>query len=218
MRKEVKILVVGCALVAAAIAGRIVGTHSSEKELPVFESMALYPDLTMQELTNRAPNILHAKVEKVENTYMYEVAVSLTDNFEEASDTVSYPVTPVTLKVIDVLKGEPEKEYFTYIEMGGITPDFIQQPNGYAMEEGMEVILFLNEEGFGWGEQSIFPVIDGQVILTNRALKDVGGELVSDIETESINTNIRSQLHSESVKVMELKSFYEMIDDMLKGE
>lgn len=218
MRKSTFMLTVGCAFAAVIIAGNAFGNHLAKRERPILESTALYPDLTMQELTDKAHSILYARVENVGDTYMYGAAVSLTEDFEEAADTVSYPVTPITLVTIHVLKGEPEEGYFTYFEMGGITSDYIRRPDGYAMEEGMEVILFLNEEGFGWGAQSIFPVVDGQVILTDRAVKDFSAKLVSDLETESINAGIRSQLHSKSVKVMGLENFNKLVEDMLKEE
>ncbi len=218
MRKSTFMLTVGCVFAAVIIAGNAFGNHLAKRERPILESTALYPDLTMQELTDKAHSILYARVENVGDTYMYGAAVSLTEDFEEAADTVSYPVTPITLVTIHVLKGEPEEGYFTYFEMGGITSDYIRRPDGYAMEEGMEVILFLNEEGFGWGAQSIFPVVDGQVILTDRAVKDFSAKLVSDLETESINAGIRSQLHSKSVKVMGLENFNKLVEDMLKEE
>ncbi len=214
MRKSTYMLLVGCIFAAVIVAGKAFGNHLAKRERPILESTALYPALTMQELKDKAHSILYARVENVGDTYMYEAAASLTEDFEEAADTVGYPVTPITLKAIQVLKGAPEEGYFTYFEMGGITSDYIQRPDGYAMEEGMEVILFLNEEGFGWGAQSIFPVFDGQVILTDRAVEELSAERMWDIETDSINAGVRSQLRSKSVKVMALKDFCRLVEDM----
>ena len=61
------------------------------------------------------------------------------------------------------------KRLFIYYEEGGVTPDYVQLPDGYALEEGMESILFLNKEGYCWGAGSIFPVVGNKIILNETA-------------------------------------------------
>lgn len=65
---------------------------------------------------------------------MKEIPVSLTMD-TQAADTIAYPITPVTLKVRNIIKGDQTKNEYIYYEDGGITDNYMQLPPGYAMEK-----------------------------------------------------------------------------------
>ena len=148
---------------------------NEKADLPVFENTSIYPEFSFPDLVNEATYILNAEVIDVGDSFMKEIPVSLTENPNEATEILSYPVTPITLKVETPIKGNisPNEEYI-YYEDGGITDTCIILPSGYAMEEGYKVILFLNDDGYCWGEQSIYPIVGDHVILNEAAMQRRG--------------------------------------------
>ncbi len=208
MRKKVRnIIISGVLFCIAAISGYLYKKNSMLKELPVYESTAMYPKLTLPQLADKASYIINAKVINVGDTINNEVPVSLTGNPDDIAETLYTPVTPVTLKIISKLKGQINKDTITYYEDGGITPSYVQLPDGYAMEEGMEIIIFLNDAGYCWGAQSIFPVTGNSVILNNTALEYVDSKDVSVINKGNIKQDIKNQIDSDKVKVTDKEKF-----------
>lgn len=208
MRKKVRnIIIAGVLFCIAAISGYIYKKNSMLKELPVYESTAMYPELTLPQLADKASYIVNAKVINVGDTINNEVPVSLTGNPDDIAETLYTPVTPVTLEIISKLKGQINTDKITYYEDGGITPSYVQLPDGYAMEEGMEVIIFLNDAGHCWGAQSIFPVAGNSVILNNIALEYVDSKDISVINKDNIKQDIRNQIDSDKVKVTDKEKF-----------
>lgn len=127
-----------------ATVGYAFGFINRETDLAVYESTSLYPEFTLPELANVADVIVRAEVAEAGDTFMKEIPVSLTENPDKATESLSYPVIPIILTVYSSVKGAaPQK--LIYYEEGGVAENYIQQPDGYAMESGMEVFLFLNE-------------------------------------------------------------------------
>lgn len=184
-----------------------------EKELPVVKSIVDYQEFTIPSLTDKATYIMQAKVMEVGDTLEKEIAVSLTENPKEATETISCPITPITLKVEHVMKGEDiaAGDTFIYYEDGGRTPDYIQLPDGFLMEEGMDIILFLDKEGYCWGYQSMFPVVNDQVLLNEVALDYVNPDKVSEMDTEKMKSVFKEQINNPISSFMQLKDFTNMI-------
>lgn len=143
--------------------------YKQYKTLPVVYCTSIYPDYSVQELVAEAEHIVYGTVEAIEPTQMREVLVSTTLDSSKTEDTLYYPVTPVIISVENPVKGSVSDK-IVYYEESGVTETYIQKPEGYQMEQGMDVILFLNESGYGWGSQSVYPVIDNQVILHEKAI------------------------------------------------
>ena len=114
-----------------------------------------------------------------------------------------------------MIKGEIETSQIVYYEDGGETPSYYVQPSGYAMEEGLDFIVFLNEQGYAWGGQSLFPVIGDKIILSEAAVVYIGETSVSTLPKEEITSNIRSQISSATVKVMDKEEFVSMVRDLI---
>lgn len=218
MKRKISVSICICLMICvAAILGHFYGKSNSRTELPVCESMAIYPEFSMSELVETANTIVNAKVVAVGDTYMEEIAVSLTENPNEASEFIYIPITPITLDVETSLKGNETIDTLIYYEEGGTTSTYIQLPDGYGMQEGMEVILFLNDKGHSWGEQSIFPVVENEVILNETALKYLDDSDVSLINTSNIENCVRSQITDETVNVMDKDEFMSMIEDLVNN-
>ncbi|MCI9078775.1 MAG: hypothetical protein HFH68_07610 [Lachnospiraceae bacterium] len=216
MRKKIRnIIIVSILFYIAVISGYFYKKSNTLKELPVYENTAVYPKFTLPQLTDKASYIVNARVINVGKTINNEIPVSLTGDPDDISETLYTPVTPITLKIKNKLKGEINTDTVTYYEDGGITPSYVQLPSGYAMEEGMDVILFLNDEGYCWGAQSIFPVTGNSVILSNSALEYVNNKDVSVINKDSIKSDIRSQIDIDRVKVMDIEKFMSVIDSII---
>lgn len=217
MRKKIgSLLIVCCTLFLTAATGYAIGLKNNQENLPVYENTSVYPAFSLPELTDTATFIVEAEVVEIGDTFMKEIPLSLTENPEEATESLGYPVTPITLAIHSSIKGDNIGNEFIYYEEGGMTSTYIQLPDGYAMEEGMNVILFLNPNGYCWGAQSIFPVVDENVILNSTAIEYVGEENVSVLETQSLNSNIRSQIDAQNINVMPADDFISIIQSIVK--
>ena len=216
MKKKISVVIIICmAICITAILGYSYGKSNGKTELPVYESMAIYPEFSMPELTERASTIVSATVVNIGDTYIEEIPVSVTENPNEVSEVLYNPITPITLEVESSLKGNVTMNTITYYEEGGITSTYIQLPDGYTMEEGMEVILFLNEEGYSWGAQSIFPIVDNEVILNKMALEYLDDSEVLVINTSQIENNVRSQITDSTVSVIDKEEFLSIIEEIV---
>ena len=85
------------------------------------------------------------------------------------------------------------------------------------MEEGMEAILFLNPDGYCWGVQSIFPISGENVILNNAAIEYIGKDNVSVLETQTLDSNIKSQIDAKSINVMPADDFISVIQSIVEN-
>ncbi len=217
MQKKIAGVIICLVVCLTAVAGYVYGKNRNSEDLPVYENTTLYPEFSFPELSEKASCIVNANVIAVGETILKEIPVSLTENPDEATEVLYSPITPITLEVLADLKGDNSKT-ITYYEDGGITPSYIQLPSGYAMEEGMEVIIFLNAKGYGWGAQSIFPVLDDSVILNKAALDYIDSEKVSTIKTEDIQSNLRSQIKSQTISVISKEDFINVINSMTGEE
>lgn len=217
MKKKIcSLLFVCCALLLTATVGYATGLKNNQNDLPIYENLSVYPNFSLPGLTDMATFIVEAEVIEVGDTFMKEIPVSLTENPEDATETLSYPVTPITLAIHSSIKGDNIGNEFIYYEEGGITSTYIQLPDGYAMEEGLEVILFLNSNGYCWGAQSIFPVVGENVILNNMAIEYVGEDNVSILETQTLNSNLRSQIDAQNINVMPTDDFISVIQSIVE--
>ena len=190
---------------------------TSTDDLPVYESTSVYPEFTLSTLTDTASYILKAEVVEVGDSFLKEISASLTENPEDATEMISYPVTPVTLKVDNAVKGHMRDDEFTYYEEGGITSTYIQLPDGYAMEEGMEIILFLNQNGYGWGAQSIFPIIEDKVVLNETAWDYFDEKDMFVLDTQDLNSDYRNQINMEKVCLVAVDDFIGVIQDAMQA-
>ena len=200
-----------------AIAGYATGLKNNQKNLPIYENTSVYPAFSLPQLTDTATFIVEAEVVDVGDTIMKEITVSLTENLEDATESLSYPVTPITLAIHSSIKGDNTGNKLIYYEEGGITSEYVQLPDGYAMEEGMEAILFLNPDGYCWGVQSIFPISGENVILNNAAIECIGKDNVSVLETQTLDSNIKSQIDAKSINVMPADDFISVIQSIVEN-
>ena len=185
-----------------------------KSELPILTSTACYPYMSLPQLANTANVIIDAEVIKVNDSIIKEIPVSLTLD-TKASDVITYPVTPVTLKVKNYIKGTQAENEFIYYEDGGITDDYIQLPPGYAMEEGMEAVIFLNDAGYGWGEYGLFPVSDNQVVIDQDTLNFVDKDKVRQIQSKTLDSAFRNQIDAQNIYIMDKEDFISSIRSML---
>lgn len=186
--------------------------YHAYKPLPVIYSTSTYPDYNLAKLVEESENIVYGKFVEIGATQMREVFVSATLEPSKVEDVLYYPVTPVTISVENAVKGNASSN-IVYYEESGVTDTYIQKPEGYQLVQGMDVILFLNESGYGWGGQSVYPVIEDQVILQEKVLKEIPSNKINSISFDTIKENygISSSYKEEYVKTISLDEFLDVI-------
>lgn len=172
----------------------------SEESLPVFSSTASYPEFTLSELTQESEFIVYARIAKTGDSISNPIYVSYSGEIDaEPDDVLYFPETPINVEIINAIKGNT-KDGLVYLQDGGRAKDYILLPSGHQLEENMEVILFLNEYGKGWGGLSEFLVFDDNVVLKADTLKEFG-------EKRNLSASI-SQLPIDSLPNSIYKALY----------
>ncbi|MBA4688853.1 MAG: hypothetical protein H2184_17130 [Candidatus Galacturonibacter soehngenii] len=212
MMKKKKIVT----LVAIALSAIVIWAYNEYKPLPVVYCTSTYPDYSVKELAIESENIVYGKVVSIAPTQMHEVRVSTTLDPTKVEDVLYYPVTPVTISIKDSIKGD-ELSKIIYFEESGVTDTYIQKAQGYQMSQGMEVVLFLNEEGYGWGSQSVYPVIDDQVVLQDKAINEIPSNKINSISADVIEEkySISSSYEAENVSTTSLDEFLKLVNSYI---
>ncbi len=136
-------------------------------EKNVIEGSSLSPAMTIETMTEAAKTIVHGIVVEQGEAYVH------TEETEDAEITVSMIVTPMTIEVIDCLKGDVETgETIVYIQRGGETDTTIQTVDDEcAVSVGKEILIFLNEGNATWGAgQGVRKIQNGNTTIENRML------------------------------------------------
>lgn len=214
---------IGCSILVILfliIVGALFGINYQTKNLPVVHSSALYPSMNLASLCSESSIVFRGRVEEVRSTVMKDIPVSVTEDASDVSDTITSPETPVILSVEELYKGDSARDSYTYIEEGGTTSTHVVLPS-FQLRNGMEVILFLNDAGYGWGMQSIFPIVDGQVILNEAVWNDVDMSKIQEVAVSSLTSKtVRASYETNlvtDVKVMDEESFVSVIRERLNN-
>ena len=113
------------------------------------------------------PNYLYMPLESLSKDSATIVYAEVTNRLDAVKNNlqIEYAVTPIELKVISVLKGDYAKgDIIKYFEDGGETDNTIYTCfSAYNPKVGDKFVIFLNSCGYGWGDQSIYPVKDGLI-------------------------------------------------------
>lgn len=202
---------IGLTFLLTMVLAAYAGVHKKQVQMPVRDCTAIYPDYSFSELVEKSDFIVCAEVTGIGETFMKPVDVSFSTDSEDGYDeTLYYPVTPVFLRIRDTMKGNSGEELI-YFEEGGTAPTYTQLPSGYKMEAEMNVILFLNGDGYGWGEQSIYPIIDNKVVLNSTVIESLSDVEITAIPISSMPDSFNSQVSTDYTDTCSLFDFVEMI-------
>jgi|GEM_PF-4305371 len=171
----IKKTVIIIALAAAIFAGGLIydngGNQAISKLKPVIHSTSDYPYLEIGELAEEAAFIVHGIVENRGKTVKTRIPISIEIdvNKDNEGQYIEEVETPISIKVISAVKPKTFAETeVVYMEEGGELPTVIIKPSGGALQEGDEVVLFLNEAGRSWGSLGVLKVSDGKVSVIER--------------------------------------------------
>lgn len=135
----------------------------SGSEKNIVEQSALHPAYTVETIVEASTLIVHGKVLNQGESFIYSAETN-------TGDTIDLVFTPMTIEVMDCLKGSAG-ETIVYNQRGGETETAIYQvDDGGEVEVGEEVVLFLNEVNVTWGEQGVYRIQDGNTMIENRML------------------------------------------------
>ncbi|MBR2036804.1 MAG: hypothetical protein IKA09_03660 [Lachnospiraceae bacterium] len=167
------------------------GAKTNSEEAIVHHIQADWPFYTFNSAIEQATTIAYGKVVKKSKTKSHQTTTSSGNVHTEYYKEVS-------IKVIDVLKGDVNDKTITYLEFGGETKDAIYIWKGVVpVDIGDEYIFFLNPYGAFLSPMTLLAVDDGTVLTKGKIAPDAQenqGEKISDISVETYLEAIKSKL------------------------
>lgn len=232
-RKILNVVLVCLAVAITAIAGYSFGMRHKDSDaeilsdmvdvaktntpdnLLVVDSTALYATRTLQDMAAISANIVIAEVVEIGETTAKFSPSDWPDVVEpkEGRICIEPLQTAVTLEVKKSIKGADVGDKIIFYQDGGVTAEYIQRTNGLDLEEGMEILLFLTEDGYSYGGQGEFLVFDDAVVIPKapRMRNYLDEEKLFTIQTQSLMSDYKDRVSSQSITMMETDDFAEAI-------
>lgn len=233
-RKILNVVLVCLAVAITAIAGYSFGMRHKDSDaeilsdmvdvaktntpdnLLVVDSTELYATCTLQDMADISANIVIAEVVEIgETTAKKSWIEDQSDGVEPKEGLICIqPLqTAVTLEVKKSIKGADVGDKNIFYQDGGVTAEYIQRTNGLDLEEGMEILLFLTEDGYSYGGQGEFFVFDDAVVIPKapRMRNYLDEEKLFTIQTQSLMSDHKDRVSSQSITMMETDDFAEAI-------
>jgi hypothetical protein len=157
MKKPTSIIFIAALLILSSCAGNPASEIIPDEDLPIFESTAMYPMYSFNELVKeRADYIFHARIANIgDSSYDYGALF-----------------TEVDVSIINTIKGEDTRD-FTYYRRGGRTQRYIERSSSFELTTGMEAIIFSNRHGGTYGSIGVWPVVDDMVIISEAGFSSL---------------------------------------------
>ena len=189
--KKIKILIFTVIVGLLVLVGIISIKNNKNVDKEIVTSSALWPSYTFDSAIEQATTIAYGKVVKKNKTKSHQTTTSSGNVHTEYYKEVS-------IKVIDVLKGDVKDKTVTYLEFGGETKDAVYIWEGVEpVDIGDEYIFFLNPYGAFLSPMTLLAVDDGTVLTKGKIAPDAQenqGEKISDISVETYLEAIKSKL------------------------
>lgn len=184
--------------------------------LLVVDSTELYATCTLQDMADISANIVIAEVVEIgETTAKYPWLDDQSDGVEPKEGLICIqPLqTAVTLEVKESIKGADAGDEIIYYQEGGVTTEYIQRARSHDLEKGMEVMLFLSKDGESYGGQGEFLVLDDAVLIPKapRVLNYLDEEKIFTVQTQSLMSDYKDSVSSQSITMMEKDDFVEAV-------
>ena len=84
------------------------------------------------------------------------------------------------------------------------------------MDKNREVIIFLNEKGYSWGELSVFPISGEKVILNESACEYLGNSLIMSDDVLKMDRGLKEQIKDQEIHVMDKNEFIAAIEKIVR--
>jgi hypothetical protein len=141
--------------------------YSNKVIKPVVHDTSSYPQFELEELADQAVVVAQGFVKKRGKTQIVKIPVTTEIDVtkENEGKFLENVETPITIEVTDSIKDKEKKRTITYMEEGGELADRIVEPDGGLLQEGDEVVIFLNKAGHSWGSQGVLRVNNNKVAL-----------------------------------------------------
>ena len=208
MRKKIVLLSAGSVLICILmVAGILFIQQQKRNELPIRISVVDYADYNLLDLAKSADCIIEGTVSRVGSNVIENVG-----EMEE-------PFTRIKIKVNNVIKGDPSLKSLIYLEEGGYTSINRVIPTGFAMEKGLDVILFLNENGkaVGGSFQSAFPILDELVIIPEiEDIPESEKGLLKTADTREMKSKYTYIISGPEINVMDKDDFISIVKSYLE--
>lgn len=146
----------------------LVGCSQKPKE-PVekttITTSGLWPRYNLEKAVEKAATIVHGVVNTKGDTKYYDVETP------EGEKVSKIYYREVEIQVLDCIKGDPDAETVIYEEEGGETEDIIYICTDISeLQEGEEILIFLNETNKLLSPSVLFTVDENQQIRVGRGV------------------------------------------------
>lgn len=192
-----------------------VAITNTADNLLVVDSTELYATCTLQDMADISANIVIAEVVEIgETTAKYPwIAAQYEGEPKEGVICIQPLQTAVTLEVKESIRGADVGDKIIYYQDGGVTTKYIQRAKGHDLEKGMEVLLFLSESGYSYGGQGEFLVLDDALVIpkVSRVLDYLDEEKLFTVQTQSLMSDYKNRVSSQSITMMEKDDFAEAV-------
>ncbi|WP_282020496.1 hypothetical protein [Planomicrobium okeanokoites] len=141
---------------------------------PIVHQGTIYEEKNLKELVQQADTVIYGEVWKKGEAEKLQITL---DDGEVVEDVR----TEIEIKVKENIKGSSEGKIVKFIQYGGEVDGIIYESDGGVLEKGDEIIIFLNEYGFNWGEQSLLKLNKDEVRAKGEKYKLK--ELVKELNT-----------------------------------
>lgn len=186
-------------------------------DLTVVGNTVLYAACSLAKMADISSDIVIAEVVSIGET-TFQFPDDAEEDLPEGVMCTAPLQTAVTLKVKESIKGAEPGEEILYYEAGGVMEEYMQLPRGYGMEEGMEVLLFLSEDGYSYGGQGEFLMLDGFTVIprSSDVREYLDGEKIVTVQQQSFQSEFRSLIRAQEVDVMTMEDFTSAVRELMQ--
>ena len=187
MRKILKVII-AIMIVILCIKGYVY--VQDQKWLSTHDVLLDYGYYSLADIVQQSERIVEGTVLKVKDVTVKRVLNIYRDHEGKLRYNIEkYPVTPIKIKVNQVIKGKTLTKTVTYYKEYSNTTDDEALPNGPVVKVGMEFLVALDKRGFcPGGGQGLWLVFDDKVKVSegDRIMKYVDESTVVTIDADDI--------------------------------
>lgn len=189
MKREVIIpvfIVILCGFIFAG-SPKKAAENQEYKDIPVTVVEPSFPDYSnLEDVVDAADRIFYGVVTKRKPAFYLSGANATTGT------AIKLLYTPINFNVEQMIKGSFKKiEDAYYYEMGGSNSTATLEVRGLTpLQKDDRAVVFSRNSGTGWGNYSVYPVVNGKVTIENANLPKSVAKALENAESGAAKTTM----------------------------